>query len=342
MASVDAFGYAYSLTIGIPEKLIKIAVPENNIADTQIVAPKPEGGAETDYRTEPSRSFEVIDKQLVAEIDNSKDTDSPAVISVYNLNSDQLALIKENSSVILRAGYKTELDVRNPDRKKLPLVYVGQVVAVKTNDNGVDKVTEIICSEGRTPLRNIKISLSWPPGTKYQDMLLAMAEIASGVGIPLGKYTGDERVGTSIFRETTLALESAPNGYQVAGIFEEELKRLADNAGFRAYMSLGKLYIEPKYLERSVEYVRVSSNNIKGTIEIEEDGSVGLSGDLAEKNGITFKTFLNGNISTNKFLRLEKLLNSQFEGDFKIESTKHSLNFEGGVWETEISATRIK
>ncbi len=354
MSSVNAFGYAYSLTIGISESLVKVAVPASLSREPVATAEDPTTpeklldiagiineaflGTDTsetaDFRTIPGKFFEIVDRQLEVEVDNTKDTTNPCSISIYNLTDDQLQLVKANSTVILRAGYKTDIAGSGKSEKDLPLVYIGQVVSKTTTDDGTNRVTRLICSDGRTPLKNIKISMSWSPGTTYQDIILDLLDISAQAGIPLGRFTGDSEGVTPLQDEVE-------DGYTVSGLLGQEMAKLFDSIQYRMYMVLGKLYIEPLYVTPTVEVVNISSENIKGTINEEEDDSSSMSGTPEEKVGITLKTYLNGNISVNKYLRLSNLLNSKFEGDYKIVSTRHSMNYEGDVWETEINATRI-
>lgn len=393
MPDNTAFGYEYLLTIGRPEQLIKTAVPYNNTPAPHPVflatAAIPSGIAnmtgdilnsdrlegilgpevsteQIDYRTIPNRSIDIFDKQLEVDIDNEKDNNSPCVIRVYNLTRSEGNLIKENSSIILKAGYRSQLPADNFNREDLPLLYIGEVIRVHTEDDGEDFVTEIVCAEGRTPLRNIKISMSWTPGTTYQDMIFDLIDICAGAGIPLGRFEGDNRqynlqeeendgaigltdtdvkdiLGIDTTPEPdTIINDPAPNGYQVAGLLGKELEKLAENVGYRAYMCLGKLYVEPKYSNQVVEVINLTGNNIIGRVHREEDGSKGLSGDQLDRAGIKFKTFLNGNITANKYVNLSKLSNPEYEGNYKISAIKILLDYEGDAWHTEISATRIK
>jgi hypothetical protein len=344
MSSVEAFGYEYSLTVGRPDALINSGVPFVDLSSAVVVAtaskptsPSSVGGQNSnkeDYRTVPVRFFEVVDKQLEANIQNTKDNDNPTKISVYNLTPNQLNLVKENSSVVLRGGYATEIGP-GLDRTKLPMLYVGQVISTTTIDDGVNKITEILCSSSRTPMKNIKLSISWPPGTTWLDMVFDLIDITNQAGIPVGNVVGD-------VERRTIINDPAPDGYQLSGLLGEEFLKLLQSVGYRMYMVLGKIHIEPIYADPDVEVINIKSENIKGTINKEEDGSVGLSGDGQERVGIKLKTFLNGNITTNKMLRLTELLNKEFEGDYKINSVEHVMNYEGDVWDTEISAVRVK
>ncbi len=371
MPNTSAFGYEYLLTIGIPKELIQLSVPHAGLASAVTIATaaapttpenisgtdllddrldqalgKPAAASERkkkkDFRTVPSQFFDIVDKQLQAEIDNSKDSGSPATLRVYNLTDEQLNLVKENSNVILRAGYRSQIS-KDADgklkREELPLIYVGEIISAITEDNGTDKITEIICSEGRTPLRNIKISLSWPPGTTRQEIILSLLDICSVAGLPLGRFEGDTSGPPE--RRYGLLGRKLRNGYQVSGLLTEVLEQVAAFAEYRMYLSVGKMYWEPLYFEDPVEVVNLTSENIKGTINREEDGSTSLSGSQNNVVGISLRTFLNGNIGADKFLRLSNLRNPEFEGDYKITSVSHVLDYEGNAWETQVSATRV-
>lgn len=347
MPSSDAFGYEYLLTIGRNEQLLTNIVRNSPAGPILVGGPEADPlpassfgtstGSTTslDFRTVPSKSFNVFDKQMTAEIDNTKDTVNPAVISVYNLTDEQISLIGDNTSIILRAGYRTEIEDFGYDRNQLPLVYVGQVISSNTVRDGIDRITRIVCSDGKTVFKNIKLSISWPPGTPYLNMLLDLETIAGQAGLPRGRIEGD-------LQNTTLLNKISQDGYQLSGILGEQLIKFCDMIGYRVYTVLGKLHFEPKYADPSIDVVNITSQNIKGTIDIEQDSRGELSATPAEKKGIILKTYLNGNITSNKILRLSRLLNKDLEGDYKITSTKHSMNYEGDVWHTEIHAARIK
>ena len=82
------------------------------------------------------------------------DTETPntARVSVWNLNPEQLATLNEKDCfTVLRAGYGNNMTQ----------IFTGTVTFIKTIMDGADRETVMEIADGRVPLRDTYVSLSY-------------------------------------------------------------------------------------------------------------------------------------------------------------------------------------
>jgi|26BtaG_2_1085354.scaffolds.fasta_scaffold02386_6 hypothetical protein len=330
----NAFIHKYELVIGSPANLLK------STQNTETAPPAPSsltqndssdvvvgGGSDSgysDYSTVPSGAITLTDLQIEASIDYNiapaGKNSQPAVIKVFNLSDTTINFITAESSVILRAGYQKD--------EALPAIYTGQVVKVSTERVGPDYVTTLVCSDGANILKNAKYFKTYPKNTTYENILSDLISQFVSKGIVQGDFTVNERTSKAITR--ALVRE---------GSLSASLSAVCNEIDYGWYITLGKLNVHPKEQNGLIESVDIIETNVKGVISQNDDKSSTSTFSKASKpQGIKLTTFLNGNITTNTTLKVKF---GDYQGDYKIQSVSHKLNFRGDAWDTEIECQRI-
>jgi hypothetical protein len=336
------FGRMYSLVIGRFEKLVpkvKDNLFENmvnkiayNIPESIAAPGATASNGYFDFVTIPASFIEITDLQMTCRVTSNKDSASPAIVKIWNLHPDDVKKIKQDDLLILKAGYRQdvsqiETSVGEGTVQDLPLILVAQVVKVKTTKEKEEVVTEIVCGDSITVKKNVKVTASWPPGTTRLRVIQDLVKMAAANGIPTGNIQTKNLLPDG---KTIGTLNSAYlGGCSIHGYLFDELEKLAESSGMRAYTTLGKLYVEPKTITRTIEVIRITPAHIKGNVNPEADNTAELSGENeANKVGLTLNLFLNGRVVPGQVLIL-------------ITSVDHDLNFREDPWDTIVSCVKL-
>lgn len=292
-------------------------------------------GPTTNLVTTPPVTIEISSPlQLSAEIEDNKATEKTttaanrAKIRVYNLSEDVSNRIKVGWSVFLYAGYEQDLD--------LPLVFVGQATVVRVTKEGADIIT-IIEADAADLVRNgAKISKSYPPDSELRHIIEDLAANVAKSGIPIGE------INTQVNAQELLK-KAYPNGYNVHGGLIQALEAVCDANAMRAYVSKGKLYIEPKQLNGQLTtVVNVGIDNFKGTLDkkkVSHGKSKTAEPDADDKSDdLDLTLYLDGRINLNSIARLTV---PGYEGDYEIKSIRLDLDYEGDAWDTKLKISPI-
>ena len=100
--------------------------------------------------------------------------------------------------------------------------------------------------------------------------------------------------------------------------------------GYRAYMVLDTLHIEPLSLEAFEEVVSVDNTSVK---EFIRDRSKYDPKEKKEKKGISLKLFLDGRVNVGSGL---EVLEGPSKGLYSVMKVTHYLDYEGSWWDTEV------
>lgn len=350
MINDRVFGRVYSLTVGRFEQLVP-KVKENLFENlvTRVASGIPESIAAPrdtgyfDFNTIPAEFIEFVDNQMVARVIGKKENSTPASFQLYNVHPDDVKRIREDDLLILKAGYKQDVTriqttVGEGLVRDLPVLFVGQVITIRTYREDQDLITEIICGDSITARKNVKITASWPPGTTRLKVIQDMVRIAASNGVPTGNIQTANLLPEGKTISTLQARYLA--GYSVQGMLFEELEKVCEASGMRSYTAVGKLYVEPKEVTRTLEVVRITPQNVKGSITPEADNSGVMSGENPDnKVGITVNLFLNGRIQPDQILSISGY--PDHNGEYKINSVDHDLNFRGDSWDTTVSCVKL-
>lgn len=365
----EAFLRDYKLTILNPKE-VNANISEDVITDDVVKFFSRDESVSSnykDYRTKYSLydKLEIHDLNFDANITYSSSSDSSgsqvSTFKVYNLSKESLKTIKKNASVILEAGYLSE--------KSLPMLFTGLIESIDTQRVGENQVTSFSCKDSGLPLRGVRASISFVRETTYKTIILTLMDRLARKGVPKGEFLESStytplthtQILDSINPPSTLELQEREdslqsdaikygvpvdyfkyptpsldtpllNGYSVEGNIFEELKRVCKAIGFRAYVVLGKLYVEP--IDEPIGKARftLKEDQIRGGIKRQTNSSSKGQNSSEGKEGIIVETFLNGRITANKILSITH--GGDFKGDYKITSVTHKLNFEGSNWIT--------
>lgn len=351
------FDRQYQLIIGRPYKLTQTIIPSSiaGISNLQMIMDGTNNysgipaagtyGEIADWNSVPADWYEVTDLQMSAEIKQTKSTGTPCTIFLDNLTDDQVAKIKQDDLVILRAGYRapngefiqTSVGV---GREQFGDLFVGQVVQVVTTQELATKTTKIVCGESITVKKNSKVSKSWPPFTTRMTVLKDLINLLKTQGVPLGRF-GLTQANSA---EWELALTPLLSGLSIKGYLVDELEKFADSIGLRVYTATGKLYIESKYAPQGQQIFKVTPDNVKGTIQPLSDNSGKKSNDngSAIDSSIQVTFWCNADIAVDKILSLTGFDND-LNGEYIIETVGHKLDYRSkNTWDTTVTAKRLQ
>ena len=319
-----------------------------------------------DYRTKHQLAdpIEIHTLHFEADVTYRSSSDSSgsqvSTFKVYNLSKAKIKKIKRDSLVILDAGYKNE-DV-------LPMVFTGLIVDIDTQRVGENQVTSFTCKDVSAPLRGVRASITFTRNTTYRTVIETLMDRLARKGIPRGRFIEESTYTPQTYQEIVDAINPPSvdeldkrnveaqldainygvpvdyfknpfpnldtplvNGYNVEGNVFEELKQVCQRIGFRAYIVLGKLYIEPIHEPKRQGRVSINEDQVRGGIKKQGDSSSKSLKSSEGKTGIIVETFLNGRITANKILTVTY---GESKGDYKIMSVRHRLSFEGNDWVT--------
>ena len=314
------FGRVYDLCIGVHPELVDSCVSSPTISpdgvESAITIPS------TDFLSEPPSCLRITKLRIRADISDSKkgavkNTDT-SWIEIINLSKENQKKIKVDATVLFKAGYEQQL----PD---LPLIYAGHVTKVVTRKQGQDTVTRISCGSAAVVRRNVRISRSGIRDETIKDVLDWFADVAVSYGIPRGQK--------EIFVPIDYKWKA---GFAATGNFFEELDKFCKDINFKAYIALGKLYIETEGTTNFIETVNIIEKNIKGSIRPDNNGTSKTTPEL--KQGISFNTFLDGRITTAKKVNIGF---GDYSGDYKINTVSFKMDLNGKHWDTIVNCEKI-
>lgn len=283
-------------------------------------------GGYIDYTSLPSQAVLIEDPiQIDATIKQSSgrtNGSTPAgTIKVYNLSKVTINQITADSTVVLKAGYTTD--------NELPVVFIGQIERVYTTREGADNVTTLYCKDAANPLKSAKFARSYPIGFEYQYILLDVIEEFGRNGVPFGSFIGDDR-----------SAQAIQEGVTYNAKLGKVLSEICDEIDFTWFISKGRLYVQPRELDRLIDFVIIRPENVIGAIQPNDDKSALSVSDRSSKPpGIKVDTFLNGSVGLNTYVKIES---GDFKGDYKPDSIEHRLNWYNGPWQTTIETQGVK
>lgn len=286
---------------------------------------------------------------------------------IYNLTHEASQKFKrEGATVMLRAGYDTQFKRDSSgelirDYDSLPIIYMGKIIYGATVKSGVNKITTVVCSSDAAERGVIKASVAYSPDTKrsavikdlvkrlgfstleldlaalgdksystglsiYGSVTTALNRICIENGLMWFTHNQQIRIVPVTAKPTNLAWEVWP--FQIVDSVEGYYKRnqSVKKATKTKTHSRGKDQKAPKREDQTVSTVtQADGSKLRTTV----------------RTGLKFKTFLDGRfkLGDNVVVRgsdeyLEHINNAN--GQFRIISIAHDLDFMGGSWTTEV------
>lgn len=315
--------HSYRLTISKPPQTNtskKTITPDEG--SVQVVTSK------QDFRTiDPLSSIQITELQISGSVANGKENkNSGCNIDIYGLNSNSLSYIQEGSVVILEAGYE--------DNPKLPVIFAGQVQSASIDTESNITIAKLNCKEGYTP-SSVKVSKYFPEGTSYLQILESLALDYGNNGIPLGRSIGGLASLQGVGVDSPVDSIVLTDGFSFYGFLDTCLKQICDEVGFTFYISNARLYIEPKNYEQFTRLYEIETNSVLSAKQSVSNKINKASVDNQETKSVwKLRTFLDGRLESGLFVELD--IPDTLSGRFKIINIKHSFDFEGSTWFTDL------
>lgn len=340
----DAFIRKYILQIGVNQTIKKTVLPSGSqdYADrkrqinpeTYSERYKSQTISSNDLTTVPLDVITITDpKQLTAKISDPKSGKklniNKSVIEIYNLSEETYSQIKTGASIFLRAGYEQ-------DGEDLPHVFIGQITKVITAPRYTEVVTTIEANSCEVVRKGAYIHKSYPGGSTLKTIVEDLASAIGKSGVPVESIN-------NLPIATNLLKKAYPSGYMVSGSPLQALERVCSENGMKAYVSLGRLHVEPQEARGQLsKVVTIGDNQFKGKIKIVKDKKgEELTGDddFKDNGDLQLNLFLDGNITKDARVRITA---RGIEGDYIIKDLSHSLDWKKGDWDTNVTLLLIQ
>lgn len=269
----------------------------------------------------------IDDLQMTATIAFPKEGTSSKnpqqTIVVMNPSQESIHHIRRRSNVVLlNAGFDDDVD--------LPMICATQIVKSSLEQKGIDTVLTLVCAEAYKVKRNIRISKSYSATMTYKEVIDDILNEFAGYGISsVSQLEGlqDKQLGKSrVFNDS----------------LTEALDDICNSINYRWNMACSVIYVEPrnKSIEKNqaIRVLSINQENLKGEIvEIQDTSNKNSSESKDNGKGVKFKINLNGNLNKGDAVRITF---GDYAGAYLITSVKHSLDFEGSAWDTEVECKR--
>jgi hypothetical protein len=287
-----------------------------------------------DLTTVPLDVITITDpKQITAKISDPKSGKkvniNKSVIEIVNLSEETYSQIKTGASIFLRAGYAQDGD-------DLPHVFIGQITKVVTAPRYTEVVTTIEANSCEVVRKGAFIHKSYPSGSTLKNIVDDLAAAVGKSGIPVGSIN-------TLPIASTLLQKAYPSGYMVTGSPLQALESVCSANGMKAYVSMGRLFVEPQEAcGQLTKVVTVGDGQFKGKLKIVKDkkGEELTNDDDFKDNGdLQLNLFLDGNITKDARVRVTA---RGIEGDYVIKDLTHTLDWKKGDWDTDVTLLLIK
>ena len=233
------------------------------------------------------------------------DTETPntARISLWNLNPQQLATLNgKDCFTVLRAGYGNHM----------ALIFAGTVTFIKTIMDGADRETVMEVADGRVPLRDTYVTLSYSGVVNAKPVIDTIAA----------------EMGVAVTYSYNAAFADFPNGFSFVGPGRVALDKACKTSWLRWQISGGVLQVKKDRDTMSREAYLLSPDSgllgIPKNIVISADGC-----GLDEQPGVEVEYLLNGAIGVSDFIRLES---REIQGFYRVKWLEHVGDNIQGAW----------
>lgn len=252
--------------------------------------------------------------------DNKNKTNS-CIIDVYNLSDESLKVLDTDyPAAYFSAGYR---DIG------MKLLFAGQVTNVMTRKSGTDRVTQITMGSAYTDINHTLLNQLTSPGKTVQDVAEDIRKVLTNVN--RGVYNGTN-ISTPVIYGYPLAgtpkemLDELSDKYSLEWQIEDDVLYVHDNdRGNRE--NFEEAYVISKYTGLIENAYRVTGDRRRS------------KADKAKKQGIQMKILLNPDIQAGDLIKLEDTFIS---GWMKVESIRHTGDFRGSSWYSELRCSAIE
>lgn len=244
--------------------------------------------------------FSMDDFNIEATIPFDNDTlPNEAEVKIWNLSSDTLNNIKRGKVLMMNAGYRDDSGV----------VLHGYISSVKTQRDGVDKITIINVLDSEDLSKRVVKEIAYAKGTLASHIIKEMARY---IGLPVAQMQLNQDY-------------RYQDGYTAKGPVTEIISKVAKDCGTSVYINKGKLYV--RSLRKggdSVFNLTKKTGLIESPEYFEDNGA----------RGYNVKSQLQYRITTASVINLES---EQFSGKLHVRSGSHHIS-RTGDFSTEMEA----
>lgn len=250
-------------------------------------------GAEVPMPLRASFSFEKTDLE----------TANIGKISIWNLSPDHIAeLERTNCIASLRAGYGN----------RMPLLFSGLVVNVKTEEDGADRCTSIEVEDSLVNIRDSYISISYTGKCNCKKIL---DDVAGQMGVAIQYSYNAEFV-------------DIPNGYSYAGQARNVLTKICKTSNLAWSLQNGILQVKkPGDVMEPTAYSLSASS---GLVNFPRRFSSTATDDSKKDNhGWEVDYLMNCSIGIDDYVELQS---ERVNGFFRVQSVKIEGDTHGERW----------
>ncbi|MDB4311875.1 hypothetical protein N9937_00455 [bacterium] len=232
---------------------------------------------------------------------------SPEVLHYLTIYSDQEILVK------LQGGYGDNLTV----------LTMGTITSLTDSFEGETRETVFTVSDGGSHVKTAVLGQDWFAGTPWEYI---MDELIDATFMPRGVVIPPE--GQVLYP------------YYADGSAYSSLKDLATELEYTLNIQNMAINFYPTGTDKLVNVQIIDeSSGLIGSPAVVGDTAGNLLGDGKVKSkGVKFKTLLNGTLYPDTIIELRS---KEFNGQYQIQTTKHSGNFRGDDWFTECECTEF-
>lgn len=216
-----------------------------------------------------------------------------ASITIYNLSSHTVSMIKSNASITVTAGHTGDTGI----------VFSGYISKVNTKWSGNDKVTTISAIDYINLKERDVESISYNSGVKASYIL---RDLVGRLGLPIAVF--------QTRRDYTYK-----DGASVSGGLMAAVKQYAEVCGVSAYINKSKIYV--RHLSDGDD-IGFTINTDTGLVDSPEEFTEEVqSEDYTDTvHGLKFKILLEHRITTASVITLKS---RNFSGKFRVREGNH-------------------
>jgi hypothetical protein len=223
-----------------------------------------------------------------------------AEVKIYNLADDTLQRLKKKTPVILNAGYKGNVGT----------IFVGQIIQVQTEWEGVDKVTTIEAGDAADVWLTTTVSRTFKPGMKASQII---RHLIGEFGLEVGNIR--------LARDLTYL-----NGKSCYGPLQDVLRQIIHDCQSKMYVTNGVILIRPEQQGTQTGFLLNSASGLIGTPGLLEK----------EQADYALSCLLNHRLTTDSLLRIQS---RTANGDFRVVKGSHIG--DGSRWQTEMEVKAL-
>ena len=238
-------------------------------------------------------------------------------------------LEREDSVCVLEVGYSEDIGLRR--------IFVGIVLTAKTKIDGTERICELEMADGHIAVRDTNVSLSYERNVSRKK---AIDDVAVAMGLAV-KYAED------------CEFTNFANGFSFIGKGRNCLDKVCEGTGLNWSIQNNSLQIiKSGGTNKPYAILLTAESGLIGFVErivkgpkktAKKKSSKGGSSEKKEKKekkaGWKLQSLLNPTLSPGDLVKIET---RDVTGWFKIESLRHTGQYRGSDWYTEMEVYEIK